>query len=636
MCDDLGGFSPEHDGPPTHSRRAFLTRMAAVAATAPYVPSALRGLVLGTPAAAVDGSTTWSNPAGETAYRAAMHLHASFSEGQASWAQHFDQAARNGVHILVPTEHDWRLAQRNYLRTFHFSGWSESSARGRWDLVRARATRNRTSRSRARLVLSPAPADDTAGARALHLVVRSKNRRPAQLAYNIRSMNARGSALGRTFQLWVKPVKPSGRRCYAAVELGLAIDPKYGRKRIMYRLRTDLTSAPRPTVRGRRAVIEVPVRRGRWNRFVPDVVADARKCWPDVLAEDNSIHRVTVRARGTRRRTAEALFSYLDFVPRTDFDPLGALDGVLGHYRSSYPDLLVPHGLEHSVDRHMNQLGGEPFIYAYPASSGVHARFGDDVTLDQIAQIRAHGGLVSYNHPFGTDGRSPTGTERATKLLNVMTSMLSSRCYGMDMVEVGYASRGMDLAGHLELYDCLLANGMFFTATGVSDDHYGVHWKGRQNRFITIPWMSELSEDALKSALLRGRATVGLLGDFAGAMDLRLNDTAAMGQVYRAHDDAADALTVEAYGLPADAVVQIWCGPVDHGGVDFERPSVMATLSASHFAAGPAVVPAAESGPRYYRCTVEAPNGRILAFTNPVWHVPPGTEVPDHRLAERS
>jgi hypothetical protein len=214
-----------------------------------------------------------------------------------------------------------------------------------------------------------------------------------------------------------------------------------------------------------------------------------------------------------------------------------------------------------------------------------------------------------------------------------MESLLANRCFGMDMLEVGYVSRGMDLAGHLELFDCMNANGIFVTATGVSDDHNG-HWMNVKNRFLTIPWMSERTEEALKSALRRGRVTVGYLDAFAGAIDISLNGAAHMGQVYTAAEGPGDVLVLHGFGLPADAVMQVWSGPVDHGGADFIRPTVKATVGGPELAAGPVSVPATGSGARYYRCTVVDAAGSVIAFTNPVWRMSrrEASAVPPHRL----
>lgn len=625
MCEHDHGSSLEPEARPGgHSRRAFLTRVA-LAGSAVLMPQWVKGLG-GITSAKAALPRQYVNANGLTAYPTAMHLHGSFSEGQGAWAQHFSEAIRTGVRVVVPTDHDWRVEQRNYGGEFHFSSWSETTPSGFWRLTQRTATTNKTPESGGTLVTSHAPDDLKSGAGALRIFVKSTTTAVAKVVYDVDSSpsnhDIQGSVLGRSLHVWVLPSLPSTVRTYLAVNVSLARDPTYGQKQITYRLRTDLTTAPPPTVAGPKATIDVPVRLGRWYELAPDVLADITACWPDLLAEDNSINKVYLQGVGTKAAAADGLFSYVRFVPEPAYDPLASLSSVIGYYRAAHRDLLVPHGLEHSVDVHLGQVGGDPFLYPYPNSpgTGTHSNFGGAVARDQVAQIQSHGGVASYNHPFGTGSNSPSGTLRANILTATMKRVLASGCYGADMIEIGYVARGMDLAGHLELFDCLSANGKFLTATGVSDDHGGLNWAGQKNRFVTIPWMVDLSETSLKSALKTGRASVGLLGTFTGAVDMSINGVAYMGQVYSGPERPTDALLIDGFGLPSGSAVQVWSGPVDKGGVSFQRPTVVATKNASDFdAAGRATVPATGAGARYYRCTVVDSSGQVLAFTNPVW-----------------
>lgn len=215
-----------------------------------------------------------------------------------------------------------------------------------------------------------------------------------------------------------------------------------------------------------------------------------------------------------------------------------------------------------------------------------------------------------------------------------MKQLLTNRLYGADAIEVGYVARGMDLPGHLELWDCLSANGRMLTGVGVSDDHGGTAWEQQRNRFVTIPLMTALDEASLTAALRVGRAAVGLLGDFQGVLDLSLNRVAFQGSAYVAAPDPADTVVVDGLSLPTDSVVEVVGGPVDFGDVNFVRPSSVATIPASALAAGPVQVPATGTDDRYYRAMVLDTAGRVLAFTNPVWVVPGGAPwVPASRVA---
>ncbi len=628
MCDNHPVELPEPDG---HTRRTFIKAVALGGSTL-LLPGALRGLFGASAGAAVPPPGT--NSLGEAAHRAAMHLHGSFSEVTGSWAGHIAQAVANGVDIVVPTDHDWRVALRNYGGRYHFSGWSEPTPSGKWVLVRRPGSGTLSAPSGATLVADHAPPDLSAGAGALRLAAGSTSTSTAKLIYEVDSASsnadAKGTVLGRSLHIWVKPNSASTARTYLGVRVGLAIDPVYGAKQITYRLRTDLVSPPAPTVVGGVATIDVPVVQGQWFELVPDLLADIAWCFPDtrVSPRDNNLNAMQMVAVGTMGSPVDGLFSYLHLDNDPAYDPLPAYDSVLAPYRAANSGLLIPHGMEHSVDTHKSQIGGGKFLYPYPgptSGGSTHTTYGDAVAADLVAAIQGQDAVASYNHPFGTLTTVPTGTKRAGVLLAQMTSALATRCHGADCIEVGYNRRGMDLAGHLELFDCLNANGLFLTATGVSDDHVGKDWRAQENRFVTLPWMGDLSEVSLKSALRGGRAAVGLLGTFTGSLDLSINRVAYMGQAYQATLNPSDLVVLEAYGLPSGATVELFSGPIDMQGTNFQRPTKIATFSAGQFATGSVPTPVVNSGARYYRFTVLDQLGKIIAFTNPVWTLPPAS-----------
>ncbi len=499
-----------------HTRRSFLTRVALGASTV-LVPGTLRGL-LGAPAAAAAPPPPGTNYLNETAYRAAMHLHAAFSEVTGSLSGHISQAIANGVGIVVPTDHDWRIQLRHYGGQYHFSNWSEPTPSGYWSLLRRPGVGSLTTTSGATLVSGgAAPADQTAGAGALRLVACSTKSSIAKVAYEVDSQtsnaDAKGTVLGRVLHIWVKADSTSNARTYLGVQLGLANDPGYGPKQITYRLRTDLAAPTQPTVTGGNAVIDVPVLQGQWFELVPELLADIAACWPSALPEDNSLNSMVLLAVGDKVTTVSGLFSYLHLETDPTYDPAAAYSSVLQHYRVANPGLLVPNGMEHSVDTHKCQLGGQQFFYAYPDTGdpSTHTSYGSAVAADLVAQIQAHDGVASYNHPFGIVTTSPPiGARHTAALTAQMTAVLASKCHGADCIEVGYNSRGMDLAGHLELFDCLSANGAFLTATGVSDDHVGKDWLAQNNRFVTLPWMVVAHRGGVQGSAARGPGVGGI------------------------------------------------------------------------------------------------------------------------------
>src|ERR1700712_3291877 len=85
------------------TRRTFLGGLGAVAG------SALLPLDASSPALS-EASFTGAAPV-----TAAMHVHASWSEGPASWEVQFAQAKAIGCNLIVMTDHDFRAVAYNYL-----------------------------------------------------------------------------------------------------------------------------------------------------------------------------------------------------------------------------------------------------------------------------------------------------------------------------------------------------------------------------------------------------------------------------------------------------------------------------------------------------------------------------------------
>ncbi|WP_435881317.1 hypothetical protein [Streptosporangium subroseum] len=55
----------------------------------------------------------------------AMHIHASWGEGNGTMRGHLDQATRAGIDVLWWTEHDFRMAEHGYPNLVHMNGPAE-------------------------------------------------------------------------------------------------------------------------------------------------------------------------------------------------------------------------------------------------------------------------------------------------------------------------------------------------------------------------------------------------------------------------------------------------------------------------------------------------------------------------------
>ncbi len=194
------------------------------------------------------------------------------------------------------------------------------------------------------------------------------------------SSDLNGTVLGRTLRFWGRLTSASTAEAYLGVQLTLSRDPVNGEKTLTYRLRSDVT-ARTATVQGANAIIDLPATPGTWVEVVADLAADFAESWPALGAGDCGLNQVLLVGRTTSTAVVDGLLSFLTFATDPSYDPRTALASVLNPLRLSYPDLLVPVGLEHSLDQHLGQVGGDRFFYNYPAGTSAHMQLPDDVTL---------------------------------------------------------------------------------------------------------------------------------------------------------------------------------------------------------------------------------------------------------------
>ena len=182
--------------------------------------------------------------------------------------------------------------------------------------------------------------------------------------------------------------------------------------------------------------------------------------------------------------------------------------------------------------------------------------------------MHARGGVISWNHPFGDD--SPpllAPAARDAKRRQVFADLLAVDLFGMDVIEVGYNTRGgVDAATHLALWDTLSRAGRFLTGNGTSDDHSGKGWKSLNNGYATGLWATSAGDAAIATALSTGRAFAGHAGRWPGGeIDMLVDGTVPMGGV-SVGGAGTRQLAIAATALPAGSSVQVVSGPVDYAG----------------------------------------------------------------------
>ena len=383
------------------------------------------------------------------------------------------------------------------------------------------------------------------------------------------------------------------------------------------------------------AVVDVPVRVDGWTEVVLDLTADVARAWPDMVAEDNGLNDLWLGASSASGQPASVCFSTLRIARDASGDrPLAVQARVFDAYASTYPGVAVRQGLEVSISSaHSNWFGGRQHLLDYTSPEAARYVDGshDAEYLGLSAElIHGYGGLGSLNHPFGADPTSTSEQDQDAERRRLAAELIASRAYGMDILEVGYQVRGgATLATHLALWDTLSRAGVWLTGNGVNDSHGGRNnsWRTHTNRFVTSVLADSTAEPDLLAALAAGRAFVHEVGGFGGLLEINVG-TCAMGSVSVRAAARTRPLTIRATDLPRGATVRVVQGPVDHGTALEPGTVTAAVLPATAFATGSSTVALDTSRSSFARVEVYTAQGRMVAFSNPVWLLKEQPPVP--------
>ncbi|MGI9079657.1 MAG: hypothetical protein ACR2GF_02335 [Acidimicrobiales bacterium] len=651
-----GGPAPAAGAGAAWGRRQFLTRLGAGAA----------GLVAlrrtGWAYAKGGGRTGGGSPPpvgpgplvpGQIAIPMAMHLHASFSEADASLAAHLNEATLNNIPVIGISDHDWRMSQIGYRKALHFDSLNteKEGLNQAWTLLAERVGLL-TADSTGGIVASPVSPVDPSPLGALHVRATSTSSLPATYRFLADTApartNQRANIVGQTWDLEVFPVQISSDAwlellvtlSYRPAMNGRAAD----RYQISYRFGVD---GPTQVPQGILGVVAVPVTSGRWNSVHLDPLADIKALWPDIVAEDNGTQDFYWGATSSNGAVAEGYFDYHRFnrdpAALAGDAPLQLQQQLLARYQSVFPAVATMQAIEYSYYAyHTSGFGPFQHLPLYPDGDRVNPPNNPGFSRVISDQVQAAGGVSSYNHPFGTSTSKPWAIDQqdATRRKTAVT-MLGTRANDANLLEVGYAQRGnLSLAQHLSLFDTMWRNGLWMTATGVTDDHFahaGTWLKG-VNRYVTTVWTASAQVSDLLTALKAGRAFCWDLPFFkGGALDLMVDTVAPMGSISVRPDAASRQLTIVAIGVPAGGSVQVVRGLIDYAGPSYPDPAsqVVATIPAADLATGSATVAIDATASCFVRATVFTSAGVVVAFSNPIglFRETPPTPVPPERVA---
>jgi hypothetical protein len=623
MCDD--GCAVDHEAPSPDpaldpvlsghfhpSRRSVLrasgAAVLAAATSSVWLPSSAWG--------ASQLSLTGSNPV-----RNAMHVHASWSEGSASWESQFAQAAAIGTDVLWMTDHDMRALAYKYLTSLNGIVMVNSQT---GSLARGSAT-NTAGIVR---VLAESASKSVAGS--MSCAIQSK---PA--AFNRLRTGIAGQQLTVRF-----PACRIDSGGWYDVVVQLSNHPAFGARpagqfELHYRF-GGFGSASYVDDSGIRGVVTNP-KPAPGSQYTFDLTADVAALWPDMLALDNAFYLLTLVASSPAAgKVVDVSVTVGIARSQNNSDSLIAnQQTIVDTYGPRYPALNVYPTVEISrLNPHIIPFGVPQF---WPDQTTI-PNGNHDAAYDAItASVHSQGGLVSWNHPFGaTAGPLLSAADQVTKRRTTFASMTADRWLGTDLLEVGYSVRGfVNTQTHLDLWDTFSRHAIFFTGNGVNDDHQGLHWATLSNGFATGIWATSPSQADLVSALAAGRAYTYHAGRWPnGQLDLAVHGDVPMGSVL-VSSAIRRTLTIFAASLPPGSLVDVVRGPVDYTGND-PGTRVIATVEAATFgSAGKAAVRLSTATSCFVRVQVRTSKNVIVGISNPIWllQTPPPGGVPVARLA---
>ena len=475
------------------SRRHVLKTTAAVAALG------AGRLALGPQPLALAAAATTDSVAARPVSMA-MHIHASWSEGNGTMQGHLDQATRAGIDVLWWTEHDFRMAEHGYPNLVHMNGPAEQVNGVAWSWAEQRE--GTLASSQVLWDKTTASPGDASTPGSVRLSATSAGRDAAAVRISAGATNTvmQRSLYDQTIEVDVFPAEVSPH-AYLTVVVTTSWRPATaGRPAGQYTLTyiVDGTQGKSRKRDGLDAVVHLPARQGQWNTLRISPAEDIARFWPDLESRDAAMLALTLGAVSEKERLADGWFDLLRISrPARSADAsLQVQAALMAGYAAKFPAVRQYQGLEVSLVKptHVNWFGPKITMPTFAKPQPV-ADPDPAAGLAVVKMIQSTGGLASYNHPFGTahPAELPPAEQDALRAA-VAKTVLADRAMGCDILEVGYPSRGgVDLDRHSQLWDVCSRNAMFLTGTGVSDDHSGQDWLGQESNFVT--WAHARSRD---------------------------------------------------------------------------------------------------------------------------------------------
>lgn len=588
---------------------------------------------------------------GTSAYSMAMHVHTSFSEQDGSMDSQLYQATANSVDVVWWTDHDHRMDGSDFRDTVHFTSLTKEQGApgqgGAWVWAKQQSG-PAASASGGGIVKTPCSPNDPVAGGSLHLAAQSKTTAAARYGYygncQPAGWNYRDNLTGQSLSIDVL-LSPGWSRGYLELLIGTSYHQASagrpaGDYSLSYRFLPPAGQSSR-TAQGNTGIITIPVQPpgGGWTTVTITPSSDIAALWPDLDYRDFSLWELTLNAVSTGDLVT-GYFDYLQFNRTISGEAYLQQQADMGSSLAArYPSVIQQQGLEVSGSPpHINWFGNVTIPdYGSPTAS----QWISYLTSTLIPQIHEAGGLVSYNHPYGTSFTQPalSAASQDAQLSQVAAALLPTgtapAALGADLLEVGYPLRqGVDLAHHVALWDVMSRNAVFLTGNGVNDDHYGQNWLTDLNNWATSAWAASTAQADLQAALAAGRAWCGALPQYPASLDLLVDGSCPMGSA-SVSAVTSRQLTVTATGIPANGSLAVLQGAVDYAGTADPTASthVIATYPAAELTSGSVTLPVDTSADSFVRTQILNSSGTTVGLSNPVWLLQnqPPNGIPDQR-----
>jgi predicted metal-dependent phosphoesterase TrpH len=550
----------------------------------------------------------------------AMHIHGPFSEGAASFEAHLNQAHKHNVDVVWFTDHDFRVAAHDHRRVVHFDGQTEKE--GEVDWTWARKDDGALTDPVVAFVSSPTSADDPG--KALRIAATGGTPKGGSVTYTGSAWNYTYSTCiaDTVLELDVLP-EQAGPGAVLVFQLDLSFHPKRGKRpQGVYSLRYEIggVTARKLSHKGLTGVVSLPAATGAWTRLKLDLTSDVQQLWPDLVASDNALRRLRVGVEAGAGKTVSAVFDRLVFHrSRREGQAAEALRAeVLAKYDKEFPKVARYRSYEISLTRHLNWYGGDQTLPSMPATA--NRNDDPDVMKSMVDFLHSHGGIVCWNHPLDVETK-----ESFAKLV------IERDRLGADLVEIGRAEE----ADLLWSYDVIARNGIYFTAVGASDDHFGKDWLDIPERHVTYAWSRSTGVADLVDALRAGAAWYTDPLHYRGSLDIRRSGHTVMGGVGVINAKTL-GLELVATDLPAGATLEVVTGVVDYAGAADLTPKItVQTVPASLVDnKGKYKIQLDTPAGIYVRTQVRTAEGRLVGVSNPLWILrkEPAKPIPADRV----